>query len=70
MDNDGYHIISGTSEDRLDSANTFEEALRIARSVAQREGRVEEPILIEHQGMVIWRLILMPDGTLTEEGLA
>ena len=38
MRNDLYHIISGISEDRFDRAENFEEALRIARSVVEREG--------------------------------
>jgi hypothetical protein len=50
MGNDQYHIISGTSEDRFDRTDNVEEALRIARSVAVREGRIEEPVLIEHRG--------------------
>ena len=67
MGNDQYHIISGTSEDRFDKTDNFEEALRIARSVALREGRIEEPVLIEHRGMVIRQLMLLPDGKVTEE---
>jgi hypothetical protein len=70
MRNDSYHIISGTSEDRYDRADTVEEAIRIARSVVVREGRVEEPVLIEHRGMVIRQLILMPDGKVAEEAIA
>ena len=67
MRNDQYHIISGTSEDRFDRTDSFEEALRIARSVAVREGRVEEPVLIEHRGKVIRQLVLTPDGKVQEE---
>jgi hypothetical protein len=70
MRNDLYHIISGVSEDRFDRADSFEEALRIARSVVKREGRVEEPVLIEHHGMVIRQLILMADGQVAEEAIA
>ncbi|HYT92772.1 MAG TPA: hypothetical protein VEL76_28910 [Gemmataceae bacterium] len=67
MRNDFYHIVSGTSEDRFDRAATFEEALRIARSVVEREGRIKEPVLIEHCGLVIRELTLMPDGKVAEE---
>ena len=70
MRNDQYHIISGVGEDRFDRAETFEEALRIARSVIEREGRVEEPVLIEYHGMVIRQLTLMPDGQVAEEATA
>jgi hypothetical protein len=70
MRNDLYHIISGVSEDRFDRAETFEEALRIARCVVEREGRIEEPVLIEHHGMVIRQLMLLPDGQVAEEAIA
>ncbi len=70
MHNDLYYIISGTSEDRFDRAETIEDALRIARSVVAREGRVEEPVLIEHHGMIIRELVLRPDGKVTEEVIA
>jgi hypothetical protein len=70
MGNDLYHIISGTSEDRFDRADNFEEALRIARSVVVREGRLDEPVLIEHRGMVIRELVLLPDGKVAEEVIA
>jgi hypothetical protein len=70
MNNNLYHVISGVSEDRFDRADNFEEALRIARSVVKREGRVDEPVLIEHHGMVIHQLILMPDGQVTEQAIA
>jgi hypothetical protein len=70
MDNELYHIISGTSEDRFDRTDNFEDALRIARSVVAREGRVEEPVLIEYRGMVIRELVLLPDGKVAEEVIA
>jgi hypothetical protein len=66
MRNDLYHIISGTSEDRFDRTEDFEEARRIARAIA-REGPVEEPVLIEHHGVVIRQFVLRPDGNVTEE---
>jgi hypothetical protein len=67
MHNDLYHIISGNSEDRFDRTDNLEDALRIARSVVRQEGRIEEPVLIEHQGMVIRELVLMPDGKVAEQ---
>ncbi len=65
-----YHIISGTSEDRFDRVDNVEEAIRIARSVLASEGRVEEVVLIEHRGMVIRQLMLMPDGKVAEDVIA
>jgi hypothetical protein len=70
MGNDQYHIISGTSEDRFDRTDDFEEALRIARSVAVREAKPQEPVLIEHRGLIIRQLVLTPDGKVTEEVIA
>ncbi len=70
MRDNSYHIISGTTEDRFDRTATFEVALRIARSVVAREGWVEEPVLIEHQGMIIRELVLMPDGKVAEQVIA
>jgi hypothetical protein len=67
MRTDLYQIISSTSEDCFDHTADFEEARRIARSVVEREGLVEEPVLIEHRGMVIRQFVLKPDGQVTEE---
>src|SRR5882724_2374041 len=67
MRNDLYHIISGTSEDRFDRTDTLENALRIARSVVKRVGRVEEPVLIEHRGYIIRQFVLTPEGQVVEE---
>ncbi len=67
---DQFHVISGTTEDRFDRTESFEDALRIARTVVLREGRVEEPILIEYRGMVIRHLVLLPDGKVAEETIA
>jgi hypothetical protein len=66
MRKDLYHVISGTSEDRFDRTEDFEEARRIASAVA-RESTVEGPVLIEHHGMVIRQFVLLPDGRVAEE---
>jgi hypothetical protein len=66
MNLNGYCIISETSEDRFDEADSLEEAIRIARSLA-RESQAGEPISIEHRGRVIRQLVLMPDGKVSEE---
>jgi hypothetical protein len=70
MHNDLYHIISGTSEDRFDRTDNFEEALRIARSVVVSEDSAAGPVLIEHRGMVIRQLVLLPDGNVQEDVIA
>jgi hypothetical protein len=61
-----YCIISTTTEDRFGEADSFDEAVRLARSVAS-EVRPGDPVCIEHRGRVIRQLVLMPDGKVTEE---
>jgi hypothetical protein len=66
MNPNAYCIISETSEDRFDEADSLEEALCIARALA-RESEAGDPVSIEHRGRVIRQLVLMPDGRLSEE---
>jgi hypothetical protein len=66
MNPNAYCIISETTEDRFDEADTLEEAIRIAREVA-REGRADSPVSIEHRGRVIRQLLLLPDGRVSEQ---
>ena len=61
-----YYIVSEITEDRFDEADSLDEALRIARVVV-KEGRVGEPVSIEHNGKVIRQLVLTPDGEIEEE---
>ena len=69
MRTDLYHVVSETSEDRFDEAESLEEAVRVARSVA-RERPAGEPVSIEYRGKVIRQLVLMPDGDVKEDVLA
>jgi hypothetical protein len=69
MRHDAYYITNDNSEDRLDSAETFQDAVRIAKSLA-REGAAGDLIFIEHEGKNIWQLSLLPDGQMKEEVLA
>ena len=66
MKPNAYCIISETTEDRFDEADSLEEAIRIARAVA-RESQADDPVSIEHRGRVIRQLVLMPDGEISEE---
>jgi hypothetical protein len=61
-----YYIVSETTEDRFDEANSLDEALRIARSLV-KECPAGEPISIEHDGQVIRQLVLTPEGNVEEE---
>jgi hypothetical protein len=66
MNPNAYCIISETTEDRFDEADTLEEAVRIARSLAL-ESQAGDPVSIEHRGRVVRQLVLMPDGSVSEE---
>ena len=68
MISNAYCIISETTEGRLDETESFEEAIRIARSLV-REGQAGEPVSIEQRGKVIRQLVLMPDGKVEEEAI-
>jgi hypothetical protein len=59
-----YAIVSETTEDRFDEADTLEAAVRIARSLARDTG---EPVLVEHKGRVIRHLVRQPGGGVTEQ---
>ena len=63
---DAYYITNETSEDRLDSATTLQDALRIARELV-REGLAGDPVCIEHKGLTIRQIVMTPDGALEEE---
>ncbi len=61
-----YCVISTTTEDRFGEADTFDDALWIARSVAS-QARVGDPVSIEHRGRVIRQLTRTQDGKVCEE---
>jgi hypothetical protein len=66
MKRNAYCIISETTEDRFDEVDSLEEPIRIARAVAS-ESQPGDPVSIEHRGRVIRQLMLMPDGSVSEE---
>ena len=61
-----YYIVSETSEDRFDEADSLEAAVRIARDLV-RESQAGDPVSIEHNGKVIRQFVLTPDGVVEEE---
>ncbi len=61
----GFYITNENSEDRLDSAENLMDAIRIARKWV-RDSQAGEPICIEHKGLTIRQLVLMPDGRIEE----
>ncbi len=63
-----FYITSENTEDRFDSTDNLQDAIRIAREVAQ-EARAGELVCIEHQGKNIRQFVLMPNGKVKEEVL-
>jgi hypothetical protein len=65
MTRDAYYIVSETTEDRFDEADTLEEALRIARELV-KEGQADGPVSVEHCGRVIRQFVLTPAGVVED----
>jgi hypothetical protein len=64
-----FYIVSEDTEDTFDSADNLQDAIRIAKEVAQ-EAPAGEPVCIEHEGKIVWQCVLMPDGKVAEEAIA
>jgi hypothetical protein len=65
MTRGAYYIISETTEDRFDEADSLDEALRIARSLV-KESQAGDPVSIEHDGRVVRQLVLTSEGVVEE----
>lgn len=63
-----FHITFENSEDTFNSTDNLQDAIRIAREVAQNE-QPGELVFIEHQGLNIWQFVLMPNGKVEEQAL-
>ncbi len=64
-----FYITSENTEDTFDSTDNLQDAIRIARELAQ-EGQAGDPVCIEHEGRNIRQFVLMPDGKVAEEAIA
>ncbi|MCI0465224.1 MAG: hypothetical protein L0Z62_50520 [Gemmataceae bacterium] len=64
-----FYITSESTEDTFDATDKLEDAIRIARDVAQH-GQAGELIWIEYNGKNIRQFVLMPNGKVAEEALA
>ena len=64
-----FYITNESIEDTIDSTDNLQDAIRIARKVAQ-EGSAGDTVCIEHKGKNIWQFVLMPNGKVAEEALA
>jgi hypothetical protein len=63
-----FYITSDNSENRFDSAEDLQGAIRIARKVA-KNGQPGDAVCIEHMGKNIRQFVLMPNGNIAEEAL-
>ena len=61
-----YCLISESTEDRFDETDNLEEAIRTARVVAH-ESKAGDPVSIEHRGRVIRQMVLLADGSVSDE---
>lgn len=64
-----FHITSENTEDTFDSTDNLQDAIRIAREVAQK-GQAGDPVCIEHKGMNVRQFVLLSNGEVAEEVLA
>ena len=64
-----FYITNENTEDRFDSTDNLQDAIRIAREVAQNEQDVEQ-VCIEHNGKNIMQFVRMPNGKVAEVTLA
>ena len=69
VDMSQFHITFENTEDSFDSADNLQDAIRIARDVAQK-GPAGDPVNIEYQGKNIRQFVLMPNGRVAEEQIA
>ncbi len=64
-----FRVINESTEDTFGSTDNLEDAIRIAREVAQ-QGPAGDLVFIEQQGMCIRQVVLMPNGKVAEETIA
>jgi hypothetical protein len=64
-----FSITSENTEDTFDATEVLQDAIRIAREVAQ-QGQAGDPVCIEHNGKNMWQFVLLPNGEVAVEALA
>jgi hypothetical protein len=64
-----YLITNESTEDTFAATDDLEDAIRIAREVAQ-QGQACDPVCVERDGKTIRQLVLLPDGTVAEPAIA
>ena len=63
-----FYITSENTEDTFDSTDDLQDAIRIAREVAEK-GQAGDPVSVEHNGKNIRQFVLMPNGTIAEQAV-
>ena len=65
-----FYITNESTEDTLDSTDSLQDAVRLAREAA-KQGQVGEPVsILESEGRAIRQFVLMADGTVAEHAIA
>ena len=65
-----FHIVNESTEDTLESTNSLQDAIRVAREAA-KQGQVGDPVsIVERGGIAVRQFVLMPDGTVAEQPMA
>jgi hypothetical protein len=64
-----FHIINESTEDTLESTDSLEDAIQVAREAANR-GEIGEPVsVLESGGLTVRQFVRMPDGTVVEQAV-
>jgi hypothetical protein len=64
-----FYITNESTEDTLASTDNLQDAVRIAREIAQ-QGEAGDPVCIEREGKAIRQFVLLSDGTVAELPIA
>jgi hypothetical protein len=65
-----FSITNESTEDTFASADSLEDAIRLAREAA-RQGQAGDLIsILESGGMAVRQYVLLPDGTVAEQAIA
>jgi hypothetical protein len=60
-----FYITDENSEDTFDCTDNLQDAIRIARDVAQH-GQAGDLVSVEYDGMTVRQFVLMPAGQVAE----
>jgi hypothetical protein len=64
-----FYITSENTEDTFDQSDNLDDAIRIARDVAQKS-QAGDPVCIQLNGKNIWEFVLMANGTVAQKKIA